>query len=168
MHARKTRGCGYIMPMPVLEFAIPLNHSLPDFLLALGIKPAATVVYNDKFYPFLADQLRGVTPLGLDNNANLEAILEAQPTLIIGVQESDSKINSSLFSAAAMLVVTPDSISPCCFSTNSLVLPQAAQIFIFVFRWRYADMLFKQLAKIAVVRDTHLCGDLVYLHACLP
>ncbi|OWR30082.1 hypothetical protein CDO73_13510 [Saccharibacillus sp. O23] len=61
-----------------------LDYRLTDFLLALGLKPYATVTYpGGGMPPYLdASALEGVQPLG--DEANLEATLKAAPDVILG------------------------------------------------------------------------------------
>ncbi len=61
-----------------------LDYRLTDFLLALGLKPYATITYpGGGMPPYLdASSLQGVQPLG--DEPNLEAALKASPDVILG------------------------------------------------------------------------------------
>ncbi|MDF2923783.1 MAG: iron-siderophore transporter substrate-binding protein [Paenibacillaceae bacterium] len=61
-------------------------HDDIDHLMALGVKPVAVPTYErpgsiDGYLPYLAEELKGVEKIG--NAPNLEAILAANPDLII-------------------------------------------------------------------------------------
>ncbi|NGZ77597.1 ABC transporter substrate-binding protein [Saccharibacillus alkalitolerans] len=61
-----------------------LDYRLTDFLLALGVKPYASATYpGGVMPPYLeASALEGVQPLG--DEVNVEAVLNAQPDMILG------------------------------------------------------------------------------------
>ncbi|WP_440837580.1 ABC transporter substrate-binding protein [Paenibacillus sp. 22594] len=55
-----------------------------DHLLALGIEPHALVTYNDLGFPeYLADRMKDTIAIGSGEAPNLEALLEAEPDLIL-------------------------------------------------------------------------------------
>ncbi|OKP97612.1 ABC transporter substrate-binding protein [Paenibacillus sp. P46E] len=55
-----------------------------DHLLALGIEPHAMVTYNDLGFPeYLADRMKDTIAIGSGEAPNLEALLEAEPDLIL-------------------------------------------------------------------------------------
>ncbi|WP_155991679.1 ABC transporter substrate-binding protein [Paenibacillus sp. FSL R7-277] len=55
-----------------------------DHLLALGIEPHAMVTYNDLGFPqYLSDQMKDTIVIGSGEAPNLEALLEAEPDLIL-------------------------------------------------------------------------------------
>lgn len=55
-----------------------------DQLLALGIEPTAMVTYNDLGFPeYLADQMKDTTAIGSGESPNFEALLQAEPDLIL-------------------------------------------------------------------------------------
>ncbi|CAM3530513.1 MULTISPECIES: ABC transporter substrate-binding protein [Saccharibacillus] len=61
-----------------------LDYRLTDYLLALGLKPYATVTYPGGVMPPYLDAaaLEGVQPLG--DEVNVEAVLQAAPDVILG------------------------------------------------------------------------------------
>ncbi|MEK3722565.1 iron-siderophore ABC transporter substrate-binding protein [Paenibacillus sp. FSL H8-0034] len=74
-----------------------LVYAHADHLLALGIKPHALVTQTGtEFLPYLKDQLQGVKPLGLAHELNLEAVLAAEPDLIIANTGFHEKTYDSL------------------------------------------------------------------------
>ncbi|MDO3408954.1 ABC transporter substrate-binding protein [Saccharibacillus sp. CPCC 101409] len=55
-----------------------------DHLLALGIEPHAMVTYDDLGFPeYLADRMTDTIAIGPGESPNLEALLQAQPDLIL-------------------------------------------------------------------------------------
>jgi iron complex transport system substrate-binding protein len=55
-----------------------------DHLLALGIEPHAMVTYNDLGFPeYLADQMKNTLVIGSGEAPNFEALLQAEPDLIL-------------------------------------------------------------------------------------
>ncbi|WP_138756235.1 iron-siderophore ABC transporter substrate-binding protein [Paenibacillus sinopodophylli] len=55
-----------------------------DHLLALGIEPHAMVTYNDLGFPeYLADQMKDTLVIGSGEAPNFEALLQAEPDLIL-------------------------------------------------------------------------------------
>ncbi|MBO0603130.1 iron-siderophore ABC transporter substrate-binding protein [Sporosarcina sp. E16_3] len=84
------------------EKIVVLDYRLADQMLALGIKPYASTTYIGSLeLPYLDnDALSGVIPLG--DSANLEALVEIEPDLIIS---RDSKINDDLSKIAPTVIL---------------------------------------------------------------
>lgn len=84
------------------EKIVVLDYRLADQMLALGIKPYASTTYIGSLeLPYLdSDALSGVIPLG--DSANLEALVEMAPDLIIS---RDSKINDDLSKIAPTVIL---------------------------------------------------------------
>ncbi|MFB9277015.1 ABC transporter substrate-binding protein [Cohnella cellulosilytica] len=87
------------------EIAIPanpqrivvLNYMPIDHLLSLGIQPVAVATMDGLNYPpYLKDRLQGAEPLGDGSEPNLEAILAAQPDLIIAHAGWHAEVYDSL------------------------------------------------------------------------
>lgn len=80
-----------------------LDYRLTDFLLALGIKPYATVTYpGGGMPPYLdASALEGVQPLG--DEPNLEATLKAEPDVILG-RKAQSDLYDQLTGIAPTII----------------------------------------------------------------
>lgn len=80
-----------------------LDYRLTDFLLALGIKPYATVNYpGGVMPPYLdASALEGVQPLG--DEPNLEAVLGADPDVILG-RKAQADLYDQLTAIAPTLI----------------------------------------------------------------
>ncbi|MFB9327890.1 ABC transporter substrate-binding protein [Paenibacillus aurantiacus] len=69
-----------------------LDYSYADYVAALDVKPTATVTFvENEMPPYLADRLTDVQSIGAINAINLEALMETQPDLIIGVSPSQEK-----------------------------------------------------------------------------
>lgn len=88
---------------------VTLFNHLTDGLLALGVQPVGTVTFEDRgFLPYLEPLLRGTLPLGNIPEPNLEAILAAQPDLILG-DPFHAEIYEQL-SRIAPTVLIPDEV----------------------------------------------------------
>ncbi|MCQ4088230.1 ABC transporter substrate-binding protein [Saccharibacillus sp. JS10] len=84
-----------------------LDYRLTDFLLALGLKPSASGTYPGGVMPpyIEASKLQDVQPLG--DEANLEAILNASPDVILG-----RKTHADLYDQLTAIAPTIISDSP--------------------------------------------------------
>ncbi|MDF2958324.1 MAG: hypothetical protein K0S39_59 [Paenibacillus sp.] len=87
-----------------------LDYRLADSLLALGLKPIAMTTYLGEInLPYIDGKpLQGTIPLG--DTANLEAVLQASPDLIIG-RTPEAKIYDQLSKIAPTIIVDIDSKS---------------------------------------------------------
>jgi iron complex transport system substrate-binding protein len=81
-----------------------LDYRLADTLLAVGVKPYAMTTYlGETNLPYIDGKpLSGVIPLG--DTANLEAVLQASPDLIIG-RTPELKIYEQLSKIAPTLII---------------------------------------------------------------
>lgn len=88
---------------------VTLFNHLTDGLLALGVQPVGTVTFEDRgFLPYLEPLLRGTLPVGNIPEPSLEAILAAQPDLILG-DPFHAEIYDQL-SRIAPTVLIPDEV----------------------------------------------------------
>jgi iron complex transport system substrate-binding protein len=85
------------VPAQPRKIAVLLDY-YADHLLELGIKPYAstTSLVDNQFLPYLGTKMDGVIPLGQSESPNLEALLEAEPDLIIAYAPSHQEIAGSL------------------------------------------------------------------------
>jgi iron complex transport system substrate-binding protein len=97
------------IPAAPIRIAVLLDY-FSDQLLELGLKPyaATTTLVNDQFLPYLADQMEGVIPLGSSESPNLEALLEAEPDLIIAFAPSHENIADSLRKIAPTVFISSE------------------------------------------------------------
>ncbi len=97
---------GYVVRHAMGETPIPrtperivvLTNEATEALLALGIKPvgAANSWLGDPWYDHIAPLMEGVTPVGKEDQPNLEAIAALQPDLILGTKMRHEKIYGQL------------------------------------------------------------------------
>lgn len=94
------------IPAEPKKIAVLLDY-YADHLLELGIKPHAstTSLVDHQFLPYLSDQMEGVIPLGASESPNLEALLEAEPDLILAYAPSHQNIEDSLRKIAPTLLL---------------------------------------------------------------
>ncbi|WPD20218.1 iron-siderophore ABC transporter substrate-binding protein [Thermaerobacter composti] len=99
-------GEGYVVRHAMGETRIPrtpervvvLTNEATEALLALGVKPvgAANSWLGDPWYDHIAPLMEGVTPVGKEDQPNLEAIAALQPDLILGTKMRHEKIYGQL------------------------------------------------------------------------
>ena len=99
-------GEGYVVRHAMGETPIPrtpqrvvvLTNEATEALLALGVKPvgAANSWLGDPWYDHIAPMMEGVTPVGKEDQPNLEAIAALQPDLILGTKMRHEKIYPQL------------------------------------------------------------------------
>ncbi|GIP37640.1 iron siderophore-binding protein [Paenibacillus sp. J31TS4] len=79
-----------------------LTNEGTEALLAMGIKPVGAVnsYVGDPWYPHIKDKMKDVTPLGKEDQPNLEAIAALQPDLIIGNKMRQEKVYEQLSAIA--------------------------------------------------------------------
>lgn len=94
------------IPAAPIRIAVLLDY-YADHLLELGIKPHAstTSLVDHQFLPYIADRMEGVIPLGASESPNLEALLEAEPDLILAYAPSHQDIEDSLRKIAPTLML---------------------------------------------------------------
>lgn len=94
------------IPTEPKKIAVLLDY-YADHLLELGIKPHAstTSLVDHQFLPYLSDKMEGVIPLGASESPNLEALLEAEPDLILAYAPSHQNIEDSLRKIAPTLLL---------------------------------------------------------------
>ncbi|MNJ50757.1 putative siderophore-binding lipoprotein YfiY precursor [compost metagenome] len=97
------------IPAEPKKIAVLLDY-YSDHLLELGIKPHAstTSLVDNQFLPYIANKMEGVIPLGASESPNLEALLEAEPDLIIAYEPSHQQIEDSLRKIAPTLLLDGD------------------------------------------------------------
>jgi iron complex transport system substrate-binding protein len=84
-----------------------LDYSFVDYLAALDIRPGATVSFvKNELPPYLADRVSGVKFLGTIGEANPEAILAADPDLIIGASPGSDKAYDQLTKIAKTILLS--------------------------------------------------------------
>ncbi|WP_460324782.1 ABC transporter substrate-binding protein [Paenibacillus sp. YSY-4.3] len=100
------------IPAAPQKIAVLLDY-YSDHLLELGIKPHAstTSLVNHQFLPYIANQMEGVIPLGASESPNLEALLEAEPDLILAYAPSHQEIEDSLRKIAPTLMLDGELMS---------------------------------------------------------
>lgn len=87
------------------EKVVATSITYPDFLYVLGVTPVAAENYHTEFPSYFNDTFKDVIKLG--DGANLEAILEVEPDLIIAPKWRDEKVYDQL-SKIAKTVLMPD------------------------------------------------------------
>lgn len=103
-------GGAYVVQHAMGETPIPatpkrvvvLTNEGTEAVLAMGVKPvgANNSHGGDPFFPHLMDKLEGVTPVGKEDQPNLEAIAALQPDLIIGNKMRHEKVYEQLSALA--------------------------------------------------------------------
>ncbi|WP_428910512.1 ABC transporter substrate-binding protein [Niallia sp. Krafla_26] len=91
------------------EKVVILTNEGTEALLALGVKPVGAVQSwtGDPWYDHIADEMKDVQVVGLEDQVNIEAIAALQPDLIIGNKMRQEKIYEQL-SAIAPTVFAED------------------------------------------------------------
>lgn len=94
------------IPAAPKKIAVLLDY-YADHMLELGIKPHAstTSLVDHQFLPYIADRMEGVIPLGASESPNLEALLKAEPDLILAYAPSHQDIEDSLRKIAPTLML---------------------------------------------------------------
>jgi len=88
---------------------VALSEDIIDPLLALGVTPvAAGTSLGDAFAPYYADELGGVPPVGQFWEPNLEAVLSAQPDLILDWGRTEKPLYDQLSKIAPVVLVGTD------------------------------------------------------------
>jgi iron complex transport system substrate-binding protein len=87
-------------PQRVIALTVPTLGNM----LALGVKPIASIVYFDDAPPYLAHHLETIETLGKEEQPNLEKILALKPDLIIGIQYATEAIYTQLSQIAPTVV----------------------------------------------------------------
>lgn len=85
-----------------------LYAGLSDAVLSLGLTPVAassTYVSESAFEPYLADRLRGAVSVGFEWEPNLEALLSAQPDLILIVDWQAEDLYEALSQIAPVVAI---------------------------------------------------------------
>jgi iron complex transport system substrate-binding protein len=91
------------------EKVVILTNEGTEALLALGVKPVGAVQSwtGNPWYDHIADEMKDVQVVGLEDPVNIEAIAALQPDLIIGNKMRQEKIYEQL-NAIAPTVFTED------------------------------------------------------------
>lgn len=92
-----------------LQRIVALSEDIIDPLLALGVTPiAAGESIGDAFAPYYADKLGGVASVGQFSEPNLEAVLAAQPDLILDWGRTERPLYDQLSKIAPVVLVSTD------------------------------------------------------------
>lgn len=91
------------------ERVVALSEDIIDPLLALGIEPvAAGESLGDAFAPYYADRLVGIPSVGQFWEPNLEAILAANPDLIVDWARTERSLYEQLTKIAPTVLISTD------------------------------------------------------------
>ncbi|MCL6605510.1 MAG: iron-siderophore ABC transporter substrate-binding protein [Paenibacillus sp.] len=89
----------------VPQKVIGTTVTYPEFLYALGVTPIAAENYHEQFPSYFQGAFKDVIKLGNVNTANFEALLAAEPDLILGPAWRDEKSYDQLVKIAPTVLL---------------------------------------------------------------
>lgn len=88
-----------------------IGNQDPAHLIALGVLPIASISSKDnEFPPYIADQMKDVINIGSGANFNFEALLQAEPDLIVSEYWLEDQYDQLSKIAPTVLIDTTESV----------------------------------------------------------